>query len=42
LNAQDENELYQKLKQSYPDLPIFRLGRNVSEQMAYLNNCVCC
>ena len=37
LNAQDENELYQKLKQSYPDLPIFRLGRNVSEQMAILN-----
>ncbi len=37
LNAQDENELYQKLKQSYPDLPIFRLDRNVSEQMTVLN-----
>ena len=37
LNAQDESELYQKLKQSYPDLPIFRLARNVSEQMAILN-----
>lgn len=37
LNAQDENELYQELRQSYPDLPIFRLGRNVSEQMVILN-----
>ena len=37
LNAQEEHELYQKLVQSYPDLPIFRLARNVSEQMAVLN-----
>ena len=37
LNAQDENELYQKLVQSYPDLPIFRLGKNAAEQIAILN-----
>lgn len=37
LNAQEENKLYQKLLQSYPDLPIFRLARNISEQMAVLS-----
>ncbi len=37
LSAQEESKLYQKLKQSYPDLPIFRLGRNATEQMAILN-----
>ncbi len=37
LNAQDEKELYNTLLQSYPDLPIFRIARNVSEQMAVIN-----
>ena len=37
LNAQEEEKLYQKLVKSYPELPIFRLGRNVPEQMAVLN-----
>jgi len=37
LNAQDEKELYQKLVHSYPDLPIFRIGRNEAEQMAIVN-----
>ena len=37
LNAQDEKELYEKLVQGYPDLPIFRLGRNEAEQMAIVN-----
>ncbi len=37
LNAQDEKELYQTLVQSYPDLPIFRIGRSEAEQMAIIN-----
>ena len=37
LDAQEEKKLYEKLVQSYPDLPIFRLGRNASEQVVILN-----
>lgn len=37
LNAQDEKELYQKLVQDYPDLPIFRIGNSETEQMAIIN-----
>ncbi len=38
LKAQEEAELYQKLKESYPDLPIFQTARNAAKQLAIVND----
>ena len=37
LNAQEEKQLYGALVQSYPDLPIFRVGENRAAQEMILN-----
>lgn len=38
LNAQEEKLLYGSLVQSYPDLPIFRVGESVAQQQAILTD----